>query len=88
MNKFKVESLIGIGLLTVAILGFILTFVLSLPKGDVVTGRAQSLPKVPTNLFASDNELTQKVQSLIAPPGVPVTPDPANLGRGNVFENF
>ncbi len=88
MNKFKVESLIGMGLLTVAILGFILSFVLSLPKGDVVTGRAQALPPIPPNLFASDNELTKKVQSLIAPPGVPVTPDPANLGRTNVFENF
>ncbi len=88
MNRFKFESLIGIGLLTLAILGFILTLVLNLPKGDVVSGRAQTLPKVPTNLFASDNELTQKVQALITPPGVPVTADPANLGRGNVFENF
>lgn len=88
MSKFKFESVIGIGLVTLAILGFILTFILSLPKSEAVNSRAQTLPPIPNNLFASDNPLTQKVRSLLSPPGVPVTPDPANLGRGNVFENF
>ena len=88
MGKFKFESILGIGILTLAILGFILSVILSLPSGDKVVGRAETRPEIPSNLFSSDNELTKEIRTLVVPSNIPVTPNQANLGRGNVFENY
>ncbi|MEX0594542.1 MAG: hypothetical protein WD157_00350 [Patescibacteria group bacterium] len=88
MGKFKFESMIGIGLLVIAILGFILSVILSLPKSEQVQGRAQTLPEIPRDLFSSDNELTQQIRRLVSPSNIPVKAKQSNLGRKNVFENF
>lgn len=88
MKKFKFESMLGMGLLTIAILGFILSVILSLPKSDQVAGRAETLPPIPDNLFSKDNELTKTIQSLAVPTNIPVKPKQANIGRGNVFKSY
>lgn len=88
MGKFKFESLIGIGLLTLAIVGFILTVILNLPKAEQVESRAQTLPEIPRDLFSENNELTQQINRLSAPRNIPVTTSQGKLGRKNVFENF
>lgn len=88
MKKFKFESILGMGLLTLAILGFILSVILSLPKDEQVIGRAETLPSIPGDLFSKDNELTQAIQSLTIPTNIPVKPNQANIGRGNVFESY
>ena len=88
MGKFKFESFIGIGILTLAILGFILTVILSLPKTEQVSSRAETLKPIPSDLFSSDNEVTKKIKALIVPTNIPVKANEANLGRGNVFENY
>ena len=88
MGKFKFESMLGMGILTLAVLGFILSVILSLPKDNQVAGRAETLPEIPSNLFSSDNELTKEIRSLVVPSNIPVKPNQANLGRGNVFEGY
>lgn len=88
MKKFKFESILGMGLLTLAILGFILSVILSLPKDDKVAGRAETLPSIPDNLFSKDNQLTKDIQSLTVPTNIPVKPNQANIGRVNVFESY
>lgn len=88
MGKFKIESLIGISLLVIAIFGFILSLIMALPKAEQVDSRAQPLEEIPRNLFSEDNELTQQIQQLASPPNIPVRVGPEELGRVNVFENF
>ena len=88
MGKFKFESMLGAGLLTIAVLGFILSIILSLPKSDQVSSRADTLPVIPGNLFSDDNELTKTIRSLVVPSNIPVKPNQSNIGRVNVFESY
>lgn len=88
MGRFKFESMLGVGLLTIAVLGFILSVILSLPKSDQVAGRAETLSVIPGDLFSSDNELTKTIRSLVVPSNIPVRPNQSNIGRANVFESY
>lgn len=88
MKGIKLETVVGVGLLIVAVVGFMLSVLLSLPEQEQVDALAQPLTEIPRDLFSSDNELTKKVRSLSTPNGVPVSVDPATVGRTNVFENF
>jgi len=84
----RFETFLGIGLLLVAVLGFILMIILNLPRADEVNQRAKLLKEIPEDLFSGSNPVNQQIQSLNVPNGVPVEVDPNNLGRSNVFENF
>jgi hypothetical protein len=84
----KLESVIGVGLLLLAVIGFLLSVILGLPNREEVNANAQPLPEIPRDLFSSDNELTNSVRALTKPSGVPVVVDPSTVGRSNVFESF
>ncbi|HUD21146.1 MAG TPA: hypothetical protein VMQ44_03715 [Candidatus Saccharimonadales bacterium] len=84
----KLENIIGIGLLVLAIFGFILSLLLGLPSSDKVNQTAQPLQNLPEDFFASTNQLNTTIGQLKVPSGVPVTADPNNLGRSNVFASF
>lgn len=88
MKGLKLDTIVGVGLLIVAVLGFLLSVIFQLPKKEQVDQLAQPLPEIPRNMFAADNELTKAVRALTKPNGVPVTVDPSTIGRTNVFENF
>lgn len=88
MKSLKLDTIIGVGLLVVAVLGFLISVIVQLPKKEQIEQIAQPLPIIPSNMFSSDNELTKAVRSLSKPNGVPVTVDPSTIGRSNVFENF
>jgi len=88
MGHIKFESLIGVSLLALAIVGFILIVILNLPKSDQVQGRAQTLPEIPGDLFSPGNEFTNQIKSLSSPKNIPVSASQSDLGRKNVFENF
>lgn len=83
----KIQMLIGLALLILAVLGFILSLVANLPKGDEVTLQAQPLEVLPRDFF-SGNETTEAIRKLNVPNGVPVNLDANNLGRSNVFETY
>jgi hypothetical protein len=87
MNQ-RLETFIGIGLLLVAVLGFIFSLITGLPNQDQVKAQAKPIPEIPRDFFSSDNPVANKIRELNVPAGVPVTVDPGNLGRTNVFENF
>jgi len=84
----QVQAYVGIGLVVVAVLAFVLTFLSVLPHSADVTVQAHPLPAIPRDLFASDNELNQAISKLTVPANTPVTVHPENLGRANAFENF
>lgn len=88
MKGIKFDIIIGAGLLLAVVLAFLLSIVFQLPKAEQVKQQAKTLPVIPRNLFANDNELTKKVRQLTTPTGVPVVVNPSTIGRGNVFENF
>lgn len=88
MKGMKLESVIGVGLLLIAVVGFLLSVILSLPKKDEVNKIANPLPEIPRDLFSSDNQLTNSVRLLNKPNGVPVVVNPSTIGRSNVFESF
>jgi len=84
----RFETILGVGLLLVAVLGFILMILLSLPRADEVKNKAKILREIPQDLFSSSNPINQQINELKVPGGVPVSVDPGTLGRSNVFENF
>jgi len=84
----QIQTFIGIGLLLLAILGFVLMILLQLPKADMVKQQANILTKVPEDLFSDSNAVNQQIRSLKVPSGVPVSPEQVNIGRSNVFESF
>ena len=81
------ETYIGVALLLITVLGFLFLILTSLPTGKQVAEVANPLPPIPRDLFSSDNKLNQAIRALHSPSGVPVTVNPGELGRGNVFEN-
>jgi len=84
----KTETVVGVFVLLAVVLGFILSVVLALPKSAEVERLAAPIKKeeIDKNFFTDKNEVTQKLNQLKAPAGVPVIIDPANLGRGNAFQ--
>ena len=88
-NNFmhKVQTIIGIGLLLLTILGFILMVLLNLPKDDAVKSKAKLLKSDP-ELFSSTDATNQKIKSLKVPSNIPVTIDQASLGRADVFQGL
>lgn len=88
-SKFtnKLETYIGLSLLLIAVLGFIFSVLTSLPKKEQVDEVARPLQEIPRDLFSSENPLNKAVGALSTPSGVPVTVDPGNLGKSNVFSN-
>ena len=84
----RIGMIIGIALLLIAIFGFLLSILAQLPKQETVNARAKTLPEIPRNMFASDNELTQTIRALNVPQNLPVTVNQNSLGRSNAFENF
>jgi hypothetical protein len=88
MKGLKLDTIIGVGLLIITVLGFLISVIVQLPKKEQIDQVAQPLPTIPANMFSSDNELTKAVRALSKPNGVPVTVDPSTIGRTNVFENF
>lgn len=84
----RLETYVGIALLLVAVLGFILSILSSLPDQEAVNAKANVLEEIPRNMFDSQNPQNQLLQKLNTPSGVPVTVDPNTLGRSSVFENF
>ncbi len=83
----RLETYIGIALLLITVLGFLFSILTSLPNVAQVEKVSRPLPEIPRDLFSSSNELNKTIQSLHAPAGVPVTINPTDLGRSNVFEN-
>jgi hypothetical protein len=83
----KVQTLIGLALLAIAVLGFVVSLIVSLPRQDDIAARAQPLEELPRDFF-SDNPTTSAVRDLKIPGGVPVDLDANNLGRPNVFESY
>jgi hypothetical protein len=88
MERSKLETFVGVGLVLIVVLAFLLSVFLQLPKSSDVSKQAQTLPEIPRDLFASDNAITNTIRQLNTPTNVPVTANPENLGRSNVFENF
>lgn len=88
MSGTKFQTFIGIGLLIIAVLGFLFTILTNLPEKNQVDANAKSLTEIPRNLFASDNEIAEMIRQLNVPTNLPVVVDPSNLGRSNAFENF
>lgn len=84
----RLETYVGVALLLIAVLGFIVSILLQLPKSEKVTELAKPLQVIPRDMFSSQGELNQLVQKLNTPGGVPVVVDPNSLGRSNVFQNF
>lgn len=83
----RLQTFIGLVLLIIAVLGFILSLVLGLPRAEEVQTRANALEVIPREFFSTD-PVTQEVRKLNVPNGVPVTLDAGNIGRSNVFEGF
>lgn len=83
----RLETYIGIAMLLIAVLGFLFLILTSLPTEKEVAEVADPLPEIPRTLFSSTNELNKMVQELHSPGGVPVTIEPTQLGRSNIFEN-
>ena len=83
----RLETYIGIAMLLIAVLGFLFSILTSLPSEKEVSKVAHPLPEIPRTLFSSSNELNKMVQELHSPGGVPVTINPTELGRSNIFEN-
>lgn len=86
-NSQRLQTLIGLSLLFIAVVGFILTLVLQLPKEEQVNQRAKTLDVIPRDFF-SNNPTTETIRGLNVPNGVPVNLDAGNLGRSNVFESY
>jgi len=84
----RLETYIGIALLLIAVLSFVFMLLTSLPNAKQVGESSKPLPEIPRDLFSSSNELNNAIKSLHTPDGVPVTVNPGNLGRSNVFENY
>lgn len=83
----RLETYIGISLLLIAVIGFLFAILTSLPSEREVNQVAKPLRQIPRDLFSSDNELNKMIQTLHSPDGVPITINPSDLGRSNVFEN-
>ena len=83
----KIQTFIGLALLLLAVLGFILTLVMNLPKQEQVESQAKALEILPRDFF-SGNAVTEQIKKLNVPSGVPVNLDSGNLGRSNVFERY
>lgn len=83
----RLETYIGIAMLLIAVLGFLFSILTSLPTDKQVKEVAKPLPEIPRDLFSSSNELNKTIQGLHSPSGVPVTVNPSELGRSNIFEN-
>lgn len=88
MSGNKIQTLIGVALLAVAIIAFVFTLLTSLPKKEAISAEAKPLQDVPEDLFSSSNDVIQQLNKLSVPTKVPVTVDANNLGRANAFENF
>jgi hypothetical protein len=88
MRGLKLDTIVGVGLIIIAVLGFLVSVISQLPKKERIDQVAQPLPIIPADMFSSDNELTRAVRALSKPNGVPVVVDPSTIGRTNVFENF
>lgn len=83
----RVQTLIGLALLLIAVLGFIVSLVTHLPKKTDIAAMAKPLEVLPRDFF-SGNAVTEEVRKLTVPNGVPVNLDANNLGRSNVFERY
>ncbi|MCR4307811.1 MAG: hypothetical protein NUV80_04560, partial [Candidatus Berkelbacteria bacterium] len=83
----RLETYIGIAMLLIAVLGFLFSILASLPKEEQISQAAHPLPQIPRDMFSSSNELNKMIQGLHSPSGVPVTINPTDLGRSNIFEN-
>ncbi|MEK7171069.1 MAG: hypothetical protein AAB774_02085 [Patescibacteria group bacterium] len=81
----RLETYIGIGLLLVAVLGFIFSILSGLPRDAEVKAVAHPLKEIPRDLFSSSNELNKTIGGLNTPSGIPVTVSPESLGKNNVF---
>jgi hypothetical protein len=83
----RLQSMVGLALLVIAVLGFIVSLVTNLPKDTEVAAQAQPLQVLPRDFF-SGNAVAEQVRKLSVPNGVPVNLDANNLGRSNVFERY
>lgn len=81
----RLETYIGIALLLIAVLGFVFSVLVSLPRDEQVKSVAKPLKEIPRDLFSSQNELNKMIGGLSTPGGVPVTVDPTQLGKNNAF---
>lgn len=85
----KAETIIGMSLLVLAVLGFILSVTLALPRNDAaVNAIAKPIPTISDNFFTDANPITKQLNALTKPPGIPVTVDPSNLSRPNAFQKY
>lgn len=86
-NISQFETYAGITLMLVAVLGFVFMILTSLPTATKVNAQAKPLKEIPRDLFSSENDINKMIRVLNTPAGVPVTVNPATLGRTNIFEN-
>ncbi len=84
----KLENIIGVGLLVLAIFGFIASMLLGLPTNAEVEKAANPIGNLADNFFTSENELNATLEQLKVPAGIPVTVGQDSVGRSNVFESF
>ncbi len=88
MQTSKLETWIGITLLVVVVVAFIFEIIVKLPKQSAVTSQAQVVPTIPRDLFSSSNPINKSVSQLNIPANLPVTVNPPDVGRDNVFKSF
>lgn len=84
----KLENIIGVGILLLAIFGFILSMLLGLPSDEAVKQAAKPVQNLPENFFTDANTLNTQLGALKVPSGIPVNVPTNSLGRSNVFESF
>lgn len=88
MQKERVNTIVGVGLVILAIVAFLVMIIVNLPHDAQVSQLANPLPSIPQNMFADSNPLIQSIKGLSVPANVPVTVTNNNLGRDNAFEGF
>ncbi len=83
----RLQTMIGLSLLIISVLGFVVMLITNLPKDSDVSAQAEPLKVLPRDFF-SDNAITQEIKKLTVPTGVPVNLDANSVGRSNVFERY
>lgn len=86
-NLKRLQTLAGVSLLLIVVLGFLLMIVLGLPRESAVSQEAKPLNNMPRDLFTT-NAATTKIKSLNIPANLPVVVKPDELGRSNVFSQY
>lgn len=84
----KLQTILGIGLITLSVLGFVLMVILSIPSETKIAENSKPLQNMSADFLSDSNPTIKRLNNLKVSGGVPVTVNQGNLGRGNVFEGF